>query len=336
MGKHEVCTPKYIANKIKAKGLQKLRWYCQMCEKQCRDENGFRCHMTSESHQRQLLLFADNADRYITNFSKEFERGFLEVLKHQFCTKRVHANRVYQDYISDRHHLHMTSTQWDALTDFVKWLGREGKCKVDEAEEGWYVQYIDRDPGTVAMQEAVSRKEKMDRDDQEMMRAFIEKQIDKGKESSRNDTHVFTEFVRPSEQHKIVVNLKLGTKRDEDMKNKTLVAGNALKNGSSAGYQKDSKESGRGRGEKRKLSALGEIIKDEENKRERINRKDYWLVEGIVVKVMAKCLGDKYHRKKGVVTGVPDKCVATVCMLDSGHKLKLDQEHLETVIPAIG
>ena len=31
-------TPKYIANKIKSKGLQKLRWFCQMCEKQCRDE----------------------------------------------------------------------------------------------------------------------------------------------------------------------------------------------------------------------------------------------------------------------------------------------------------
>ena len=35
-------TPKAIANRIKAKGLQKLRWYCQMCQKQCRDENGFK------------------------------------------------------------------------------------------------------------------------------------------------------------------------------------------------------------------------------------------------------------------------------------------------------
>ena len=59
--------------------------------------------MTSESHQRQLLLFADNADRYINNFSEEFERDYLEVLKHEFGTKRVHANRVYQHYISDRH-----------------------------------------------------------------------------------------------------------------------------------------------------------------------------------------------------------------------------------------
>ena len=41
MGKDDF-GPKAIAKKLKAKGLQKLRWYCQMCEKQCRDENGFK------------------------------------------------------------------------------------------------------------------------------------------------------------------------------------------------------------------------------------------------------------------------------------------------------
>jgi DNA/RNA-binding protein KIN17 len=35
-------TPKAISNRIKAKGLQKLRWYCQSCQKQCRDEVSFR------------------------------------------------------------------------------------------------------------------------------------------------------------------------------------------------------------------------------------------------------------------------------------------------------
>ncbi|PNF22193.1 DNA/RNA-binding protein KIN17 [Cryptotermes secundus] len=341
MGKHEVGTPKYIANRIKAKGLQKLRWYCQMCEKQCRDENGFRCHMSSESHQRQLLLFADNTDKYINNFNKEFESGFLELLKRQFGTKRVHANRVYQDYIADRYHLHMNCTQWETLTDFVKWLGREGKCKVDETEKGWHVQYIDHDPETIAMQEALGRKEKLDRDDQEKMMAFIENQIEKGKEFSKNYTPVYAEFVRPSEEYKVVVNLKVETKSDEDMKNNNLLASNSLKNDykrggcSSSGNSKVSKNCGR-RGEKRTLSALDEIIKDEENKKAHINRKDYWLVEGIVVKVIAKSLGEKYYTKKGVVTGVPDRYAATVTMLDSGHKLKLDQEHLETVIPAIG
>lgn len=38
MGKSDFLTPKAIANRIKSKGLQKLRWYCQMCQKQCRDE----------------------------------------------------------------------------------------------------------------------------------------------------------------------------------------------------------------------------------------------------------------------------------------------------------
>lgn len=84
MGKHEAGTPKDIANKIKAKGLQKLRWYCQMCQKQCRDENGFKCHTMSESHQRQLLLFADNAGKYIDQFSKEFADGYVELLKRQY------------------------------------------------------------------------------------------------------------------------------------------------------------------------------------------------------------------------------------------------------------
>ena len=52
-----------IANRVKSKGLQKLRWYCQMCQKQCRDENGFKCHLTSESHKRQMMVFGENPDR---------------------------------------------------------------------------------------------------------------------------------------------------------------------------------------------------------------------------------------------------------------------------------
>ena len=52
--------------------------------------------------------------------------GYLETLKRRCGTKRIHANVVYQDYIGDREHIHMNSTQWETLTDFVKWLGREG------------------------------------------------------------------------------------------------------------------------------------------------------------------------------------------------------------------
>lgn len=62
MPKHGFLTPKAIGNRIKAKGLCKLRWYCEMCVKQCRDENGFKCHQTSEGHLRQMRIFAENPE----------------------------------------------------------------------------------------------------------------------------------------------------------------------------------------------------------------------------------------------------------------------------------
>ena len=64
MGKDGFRTPNAIANRIKSKGLQKLRWYCQMCQKQCRDEHGFKCHLTRESHQRQMQVFWEHPERY--------------------------------------------------------------------------------------------------------------------------------------------------------------------------------------------------------------------------------------------------------------------------------
>lgn len=141
MGKNEFLTPKAIANRIKAKGLQKLRWYCQMCQKQCRDENGFKCHCMSEGHQRQMQIFGQNSNRIIYGYSEEFERTFLEHLKRSHRFSRIAATVVYNEYISDRHHIHMNSTKWATLTEFVKYLGRTGKCKVEETK-GWFITYI--------------------------------------------------------------------------------------------------------------------------------------------------------------------------------------------------
>ena len=93
MGKEKqgFLTPKAIANRIKAKGLQKLRWYCQMCEKQCRDENGFKCHCMSESHQRQMQMFSENSGTYMDGFSKEFEEGMMEIISRKAKNQRASA-----------------------------------------------------------------------------------------------------------------------------------------------------------------------------------------------------------------------------------------------------
>ena len=108
MPKAEKGTPKDIANKIKAKGLQKLKFYCQMCEKQCRDANGFKCHMTSETHLRNMKIFSENASGIMDSTSKEFERVYLDTLRRRHGVKRVNANNVYQEVIQDRYHVHIS------------------------------------------------------------------------------------------------------------------------------------------------------------------------------------------------------------------------------------
>jgi len=74
-------TPKAISNRIKSKGLQKLRWYCEMCQKQCRDEAGFRNHLLSESHNRQMQLFVGNSRQYVEQYSREFQGAFVSLLR---------------------------------------------------------------------------------------------------------------------------------------------------------------------------------------------------------------------------------------------------------------
>ncbi|KFM76321.1 DNA/RNA-binding protein KIN17, partial [Stegodyphus mimosarum] len=273
MPKHGFLTPKAIANRIKAKGLQKLRWYCQMCQKQCRDENGFKCHTMSESHQRQLLLFAENPDKYIDQFSQEFLDSFMQLLRRRFGTKRVHANQVYQEYIADRNHLHMNSTQWETLTEFVKWLGREGHCVVDETEKGWFVTYIDRDPETIRRQEALAKQEKMKLDDEERMAKFFQRQMERDREKTGIlPEPVYTELKKTSEEEKVTFAMKAADKVKKpilDIKQNPLLA--ASSKIMSESVSKKGKESN-SKDRKRKL-ALEEIMEEEAQIREKKNRK---------------------------------------------------------------
>ena len=54
------------------------------------------------------------------------------------------------------------------------------------------------------------------------------------------------------------------------------------------------------------------------------------------MKVLHKKLGDRFYKKKGVVEAVRDTFTGVVKMIETGDKIKIDQAHLETVIPAIG
>ncbi|KAL5482898.1 hypothetical protein ACEPAI_9493 [Sanghuangporus weigelae] len=186
MPRAAVGTPKYLANKMKSKGLQRLRWYCQVCQKQCRDENGFKCHSQSESHLRQMLAVGENASSHINSYSMEFQHDFVQLLSRRFGTKRVQANRVYQEFIQDKQHTHMNATRWVTLSEFVKHLGRSGICRVDETEKGWFIAWIDSSPKALAKQEASLKKERQAMGDEQRERMLITEQIERA-EREKNE-----------------------------------------------------------------------------------------------------------------------------------------------------
>ncbi|ULU13748.1 hypothetical protein L3Y34_016320 [Caenorhabditis briggsae] len=347
MGKHEKGSSKDLANRTKSKGLQKLKWFCQMCQKQCRDANGFKCHLTSEAHQRQLLLFAENSNSYLRQFSNDFEKNFMQLLRTSYGTKRVRANEVYNVYIKDKGHVHMNSTVWHSLTGFVQYLGSSGKCKIDEGDKGWYIAYIDQE--AVIRKEEEQRKQQQERDDEDRHLQIVEEMVARGRELAGEDTvdYEATELRREDPDQKIQLDLvgfdRKPQKNDQFLASKTSIfdlkpvkkedpdgpgpSGAPKRRRSRSRSPKSSKNA--------KKSALDEIKEMEERKKERKNRKDYWMREGIVVKVVTKSLGSQYYKSKGVVKKMIDDYTAQV-KLDDGTVVKLDQEHVETVIPSIG
>ncbi|GAN06518.1 zinc finger protein rts2 [Mucor ambiguus] len=215
MAKAEFMSPKDIGNRMKSKGLQKLRFYCQACEKQCRDENGFKCHTMSESHQRQMLLVAANPGRFVHNFSSDFKKEFLGILSRRHGTKRVLANKVYQEYIAFKEHIHMNATKWNSLSEFCKQMGREGILRVDEAERGLYITWVDNSPKALARQAAIQKMDRAKKDDEERELELLKEQIEKASKTAEERGIVeqeATELKRDGEQPiKLSLNMKPAT-----------------------------------------------------------------------------------------------------------------------------
>lgn len=187
----------------------------------------------------------------------------------------------------------------------------------------------------------MAKKEKMEQDDNERSMKFLEQQIELGKQKaaqSQPQEPVNNDLIRNEDE-------KLSLKMDSFKKPSTSNIN--LKNISlekdTADMASGSSTSKKTSGEKRKLTALEQIkLEEEEAKKKRIHKErqdsgeESWLHTDIIVKIVTKNLGEKFYKKKGTVEKVIDRYAAVVSLLDSKHKIKLDQEHLETVIPNIG
>ncbi|KAF1346583.1 domain of Kin17 curved DNA-binding protein-domain-containing protein [Delphinella strobiligena] len=182
MPKAEVGSTKWLSNNMKSKGLQRLRWFCQVCQRQMRDENGFKQHTLSEGHVRAMLQVGEDPRKYINEYSNQFKKDFLTLLRTSHGEKKVHANNFYQEYIHDKQHIHMNATKWPSLTEFVKTLGREGICRVEEGERGLEIAWVDDSPEALKRREMVRKKEAMEKGDEERETRMLEAQIKRAKE----------------------------------------------------------------------------------------------------------------------------------------------------------
>jgi len=341
MGKEKAgfMTAKAIGNRIKSKGLQKLRWYCQMCQKQCRDENGFKCHCMTEAHQRQLMVAGENPESFNNFFSDEFLKDFMQLLKTRFGTKRVQNNVVYNEYIGFKEHIHMNSTKWETLSEFTKWLGREGYCKVDQTEKGWFVQYIDRDPRVLARQKELEKQKEREQDDEERQARIIEEMVKKGKEKEMASGEApveFTNLQRKEGDEKVTFKFGGSSEAKSEEPSSSKMSFSSKSRSESSKRKLDSSQLFH-KPSKKEKSAMDEIISAEKAKKKKLDKnQENWLCIGIVVKVKTTRLGDKYHKKKGTVVELKDRFTAIVCMANTGDKVKLDQMHLETVLPKFG
>lgn len=172
-----------------------------------RDENGFKCHTQSESHLRQMLIVGEDPKKAINKYSSDFQHDFLQLLRTSHGEKQVHANHFYQDYIHNKEHIHMNATKWSSLSEFVKMLGREGICRVEENEKGLFISYVDRSPEALARQEAIRKKERQDRGDEEREQRQIKAQIERANkektEKEAEDGEKTTGLQRTEEKIKI-------------------------------------------------------------------------------------------------------------------------------------
>ena len=286
------------------------------------------------------MLFGENTGKYLSGYSKDFEKAFNDILRRQYNGKRVHANQVYQQYIADKEHVHMNSTCWVTLTSYVKHLGRSGKCEIDETEKGWYITWVDKDQATLDREASTAKKNKLTMDYEERQREYIDAQIEKAKRESNFDDAEFeaTELIKAEdEQVKLDLKFRSLTKMQDTS---TTDVKNVFKSQQSSSKDKEKFKEPKDDASKRKQSALEEIMEQEKKKKKiedsKVKKERSWICADIVVKVVTKSLGDKYYKKKGFIKEVIDDFAALVVMNDTGAKVKLDQSHLETVVPGEG
>lgn len=163
-----------------------------------------------------MLVLGEDPRKAFNEYSKQFQHDFIELLRTSHSTKPVQINHFYQEYIHNKEHVHMNATRWPSLTEFAKYLGREGICRVEEDEKGIHVAWIDNSPEALKRQDAIRKKERMDKGDEEREQKQIEDQIKKAQRARMEEAEGDDEARALKRENGQTISLNFGTKRKAD------------------------------------------------------------------------------------------------------------------------
>lgn len=116
--------------------------------------------------------------------------------------------------------IHMNATRWPSLTEFAKHLGREGLCRVEDTDKGIQIAWIDNSPEALRRQDAIRKKERQDKGDEEREQKMIREQVARAemdaemKAQQEHDDEV-RDF-KPSEGEKIKLSFGAKVKESKD------------------------------------------------------------------------------------------------------------------------
>lgn len=144
---------------------------------------------------RNMTIVGEDPRKVINEYSSQFQRDFIQLLRTGHGEKKVNVNRFYNEYIANKEHVHMNATKWPSLTEFAKYLGREGICRVEEDEKddgrggagGLTVSWIDNSPEALRRQDALRKRERQDRGDEEREQRLIREQIRRARQDGLDD-----------------------------------------------------------------------------------------------------------------------------------------------------
>lgn len=289
-----------------------------------------------------MKLFGQKSGSIVAQYSRQFEKVFLDILRRRHGTLKISANRVYQEVIQDKEHVHMNATRWSTLSGFVQYLGKTGKCIVEESERGWNIQYIERDPFLLERKETARKRAEAERLEELKQAKRMELQrIEAAKALDRAGGVVSTEAsnMDTNKNKSVAISFSSKTKKTE----KTVTSKSILGNDDSD-QEEPQKET-----VKRTLTLENPDVEDvslkQQPKKFKISNDQIranWLRTGIIVKILSKSLcNGEYYKRKCIIDKVIDKFTAQVKVLDSspntqdgGDVIQLDQDDLQTVIPS--